>query len=107
MTISIMVARNRLAVAIIALGAVALSPGLVRASSESIMYFWEDERTYGWSAIADPRHFDPPPRIFNHKQSLSEQCARMVGRLLRRDRSSGRIHSTQLEDACIRNGGRI
>ena len=106
MTKSNMVVRNILAAAIIALGTASLSPGPAQASNESIMYFWEDERTYGWSRIPDVRYGNPAPRQFSHRLSLTEQCARMVGRLLLRDRS-GLVYATQLGDTCVRNGGRI
>jgi len=75
------------------------------SSSTQTVWFWEDSRTYGWSVIPDVRHGNPPSRV-TAKMSLTERCARLVGRLLLRD-LSGRVYSTQLEDACIRQGGRI
>lgn len=79
----------------------------VGGDGQSQVYFWEDDRTYGWSDVIDARHSNPPPKVIKKAHvTIDEICARQVGRIMRFDQSS-RIYSTQLEDACIRNGGKI
>lgn len=74
---------------------------------QSRVYFWEDAYTYGWSDIVDPRYLDPPPRVIKKARvTVSELCGRLVGRVLRFDQSS-RVYSIQMEDYCIRNGGKL
>ena len=74
---------------------------------QSKVYFWEDAYSYGWSDVVDPRHANDPPRVIKKARvSLAELCGRLVGRIMRTDQSS-RIYSTQMEDYCTRNGGKI
>ena len=74
---------------------------------QSHVYFWEDAYGYGWSDVIDPRHLNDPPKIIKKRRiSVDELCARLVGRQMRVDQSS-RVRSIQLEDSCVRNGGRI
>ena len=75
------------------------------AFDSQTIYFWEDARSFGWSDIPDYRYGNPPVPV-TARMSISERCARLVGRQMVRDRS-GRVYSIQLEDACIRNGGRL
>ncbi len=78
----------------------------VMARGDSEVWFWENERGFGWSDIPDYQHGNRPPPPITSKMSVAERCGRLVGRQMVRDRS-GRVYSTQLEDACIRNGGKI
>jgi len=74
---------------------------------QSKVYFWEDAYSYGWSDVVDPRHTSDPPKVIKKARvSVAELCGRLVGRIMRTDQSS-RIYSTQMEDYCIRNGGKI
>lgn len=85
--------------------AIISSASPVRASISETLYFWEDARHYGWSDIPDGRQANPPPKD-NPAWSLRERCARLVGRLLQRDQG-GLVYAIQLEDACVRNGGKL
>ena len=96
----------RAAALALAVAAGSFTPRLMHAANDDLVWFWEDEHSYGWADTIDVRHGNPPPQHFDHKLSLTEQCALKVGRLLQRDRS-GRVYSTQLEDACVRDGGRL
>lgn len=101
---------RRLTIGLVTLAAVA-SAADVQASrlfrdGPSQMYFWEDSYRYGWSDSPQPTFGAPAPRILKRNVSLTEICARQVGRVLRID-SSSLIVSTQMTDACVRNGGRL
>lgn len=73
----------------------------------SRVYFWEDAYGYGWSDIIDPRYTNDPPKVIKKARvTISEICARLVGRQMRYDQAS-RVFSIQQEDYCIRNGGKL
>lgn len=93
----------------IALTFVAIAlPATVHANSgdRDTVFFWEDGLRYGWSEVPHYRHGLGPPKILKKNVSLGEHCGRLVGRLMLTDDSSRR-HSTFLEDACARNGGKL
>ncbi len=85
---------------------VAHSATAVIARGDSDVWFWENERSFGWSDVPDSQRGNRPPPQITSKMSVAERCGRLVGRQMVRDRSS-RVVSTQLEDACIRSGGKI
>ncbi len=93
-------------VMLIMAGLLGQSTATALAFGDQTIFFWEDARSFGWSDIPDRtnRNLTPPPLTSN--MSITERCGRLVGRQMVRDRS-GRVYSTQLEDACIRNGGKI
>ncbi|OQW51269.1 MAG: hypothetical protein A4S15_11850 [Candidatus Raskinella chloraquaticus] len=76
------------------------------ASDGQIVWFWENGRTFGWSIVPDSQYGNRPPPPVTSKMSVTERCGRLVGRQMLRDRP-GRVNSTQLEDACVRNGGQL
>ena len=85
---------------------VAHSATAVMARGENEVWFWENGQRFGWSDIPDAQRTILPLPPITSKMSVVERCGRLVGRQMVRDRA-GRVYSTQLEDACIRNGGRI
>lgn len=85
---------------------VAPSATAVIARGDSEVWFWENERSFGWSDIPDYRNGNRAPPPITSKMSVAERCSRLVGRQLVRDRS-GRVYSTQLEDACVLNRGKL
>jgi hypothetical protein len=101
---------HRLAAGLVALAALAgaadAQVNRLFRDGPSHMYFWEDPYRYGWSDSPQPTFGAPAPRILKRNVTLTELCARQVGRMLRID-SSSLIVSTQMTDACIRNGGRL
>lgn len=86
----------------------ALLPLAAHANSgdTDTLWFWETETKYGWAQVPTYNHGNAPPKILRKSPSLTEQCGRLVGRLLLRD-ISGRRYSVFLEDACVRNGGKL
>ena len=82
------------------------SPALALGGDTDTVYFWEDENTYGWSEVVDSRSFRRSPIKTKKGQSITETCARLVGRTLRQE-GSDRSTSLRLEDSCIRNGGKL
>lgn len=97
-------------VALLALSTALATPAAYaqrESGGHDLVYFWEDEYRYGWSAYPDPRSFNPPPaHIRKAHVTITETCARLVGRQIRTD-SPARVLSTQLEDDCIRHGGKL
>lgn len=85
---------------------VAQSTTAVMARGDSEVWFWETATSFGWSDLPESQNGNRPPPQITSKMSLAERCGRLVGRQMVRDRSS-RVFSTQIEEACIRNGGRI
>ena len=86
-----------------------VSPAFAQRSGDgqSRVYFWEDAYSYGWTDTIDVRYLDDPPRVIKKARvTIDEICGRLVGRVMRTDQSS-RVRSLQMEDYCIRNGGKL
>lgn len=99
-----------LVLAVSLLSLTAIEPAFAQRASgdgQSRVWFWEDAYSYGWSDTIDPRYLNDPPKVIKKARvTITEICARLVGRQMRYDQSA-RVVSTQQEDYCIRNGGKL
>lgn len=75
-------------------------------SDGQTVWFWENGHSFGWSIVPDSKYGNRLPPQITSAMSITERCGRLVGRQMLRDRP-GRVYSTQLEDACVRNGGQL
>lgn len=96
--------RQALSAALVLAALAAAAPALAMSDSSNV-YFWEDSQHFGWSYYPYPSFGAPAPAL-RRPISLSELCARQVGRVLRVDAES-MVRATQMTDQCIANRGRL